>query len=134
MLCKINIVKNKLLIVSRIHYELIFKHNIAMFLFWFYCSLYFMIIQCTKLQCISKYNIMVGWFFLNTFIMFIHIRPNLRIIWYRNDNLELRTYEERWSVFVESCLAYDFQGSDTYRVYYANIYLHKCIRQKAMPM
>lgn len=132
MLCEIKIVQNKLLIVSRIHYELIFKHNIAMFLFCFYCSLYFMIIQCTKLQCISKYNIMVGWFFfihLSCLYTFVY-----RIIWYRNDNLELRTYEERWSVFVESCLAYDFQGYDTYRVYYANIYLHKSIRQKAMPM
>lgn len=75
---------------------------------------------------------MVGWFFfihLSCLYTFVY-----RIIWYRNDNLELRTYEERWSVFVESCLAYEFQGSDTYRVYYANIYLHKCIRQKAMPM
>lgn len=73
MLCEINIVKNKLLIVSRIHYELIFKHNIAMFLFCFYCSLYFMIIQCTKLQCISKHNIIVGeFFFLYIYHVYTH--------------------------------------------------------------
>lgn len=47
-------------------------------------------------------------------------------------NLELMRKDDLF--LFESCLAYDFQGYDTYRVYYANIYLHKCIRQKAMPM